>query len=332
MKFRTDFVTNSSDSSFLTFNIQNKKLFDFLKTLGIKIEGATNGELSDRMKITLPSGASTDIDGCNNWSYPYVGDFNSISAWVVGMLLYEIEDCDPQKEADEYSDFAKELIDILNNANITNLDWMMVESWSRDDLARQLSKIDDYDAEMESADIEHAYGFEGEIGPCEKISVTGGKKTRVSFSYSPWDDEEDEYDDREPEDCEDIKFVVTGKLKYFDNREELVEYIEDLGGCVTGSVTSSVDYLICNDADSKTSKTTKARELGVEIISELDFLKRFAEDLYDFDIEEEEDEEEITGDDLWEGLFDGDLFEKAEKKGLTSTVMEIWEDGHWIRQ
>lgn len=254
MKFRTDFVTNSSDSSFLTFNIQNKKLFEFFKSLGIKIKGTAKGKLSHRMEITLPSGASTDIDGFNRWTYPYVGDFCSISAWVVGLLLYEI---DYQKEADDYSEFAKELIGILNNANITNLDWKMVESWSRDDLAKQLSKLDEYDAEMESAEIEHAYGFEGDIGPCEKISVTDGKKTTVKFSY-----EQGEEDDRFPEDCEDVKFVITGKLKYFKNREELVEYIEDLGGSVTESISSSFDYLICNDPDSKTSKTLKARELG----------------------------------------------------------------------
>ena len=43
MKFRTDFVTNSSDSSFLTFNIKNKKLYDFLTKLGIKIENVKEG-------------------------------------------------------------------------------------------------------------------------------------------------------------------------------------------------------------------------------------------------------------------------------------------------
>lgn len=92
MKFRTDFVTNSSDSSFLTFNIQNKKLFDFLESLGIKVEGSKDGELTDRMIITLPSGERTGIDGVNNWLYPYVTDCNSISAWIVSMILWEVED------------------------------------------------------------------------------------------------------------------------------------------------------------------------------------------------------------------------------------------------
>ena len=62
-------------------------------------------------------------------------------------------------------------------------------------------------------------------------------------------------------DCENMKFVVTGKLKYYENRGELVEEIEDMGGSVTGSVSKNTDYLICNDKDSTSSKMKKAQEL-----------------------------------------------------------------------
>ena len=68
-------------------------------------------------------------------------------------------------------------------------------------------------------------------------------------------------------------FVVTGSLNYFANRNELKEQIEKRGGKVTGGVTGKTDYLINNDTASSSSKNKKAKELGIPIISEEDFLK-----------------------------------------------------------
>lgn len=68
-------------------------------------------------------------------------------------------------------------------------------------------------------------------------------------------------------------FVITGSVSRFANRNELKAVIEDKGGKVTGSVTSKTTYLINNDKQSASSKNKKAKELGVEIISEEDFLK-----------------------------------------------------------
>lgn len=73
-------------------------------------------------------------------------------------------------------------------------------------------------------------------------------------------------------------FVITGSLKQFGNRNELKNLIETKGGKVTGSVTSKTDYLINNDTMSSSSKNKKAKELGVEIISEQDFLDRFVKE------------------------------------------------------
>ena len=71
-------------------------------------------------------------------------------------------------------------------------------------------------------------------------------------------------------------FVITGSLEHFSNRNELKELIESKGGKVTGSVTSKTSYLINNDLLSGSSKNKKAKDLGVEIISEQDFLNRFS--------------------------------------------------------
>ena len=44
-------------------------------------------------------------------------------------------------------------------------------------------------------------------------------------------------------------------------------------GKATGSVTGKTSYLINNDTTSSSSKNRKARELGVPVISEEEFLK-----------------------------------------------------------
>lgn len=67
-------------------------------------------------------------------------------------------------------------------------------------------------------------------------------------------------------------FVVTGSLDHFDNRKQLKEEIEQMGGKVTGSVSKKTDYLINNDKMSQSSKNKKAMELNIPILSEEDFL------------------------------------------------------------
>ena len=72
-----------------------------------------------------------------------------------------------------------------------------------------------------------------------------------------------------------ITFVITGSVEHFPNRNAVKEYIEKRGGKVTGSVTSKTNYLINNDSLSNSSKNKKAKELGVEIITEEQFLDKW---------------------------------------------------------
>lgn len=68
-------------------------------------------------------------------------------------------------------------------------------------------------------------------------------------------------------------FVITGSVNHFTNRDELKAFIETLGGKTTGSVSAKTDYLINNDVASNSSKNKKARELGIPVISEEEFIK-----------------------------------------------------------
>ena len=72
-------------------------------------------------------------------------------------------------------------------------------------------------------------------------------------------------------------FVITGSVQRFANRNEVKALIEAKGGKVTGSVSSKTDYLINNNAESASSKNKKAKELGIPIISEEEFLSMIEE-------------------------------------------------------
>lgn len=72
---------------------------------------------------------------------------------------------------------------------------------------------------------------------------------------------------------EGMTFVITGSVEHFANRKELQEVIEARGGKAAGSVSAKTTYLINNDVASNSSKNKKARELGIPILSEEDFLK-----------------------------------------------------------
>lgn len=72
---------------------------------------------------------------------------------------------------------------------------------------------------------------------------------------------------------EGLTFVVTGKVEHFANRDELKAYIAKKGGKVAGSVSKKTDFLINNDVESTSGKNKKAKELGVPVISEDQFLE-----------------------------------------------------------
>jgi DNA ligase (NAD+) len=66
-----------------------------------------------------------------------------------------------------------------------------------------------------------------------------------------------------------MTFVLTGSLPTI-SRDEVSALIRDAGGNVTGSVSKNTDYLLAGEEAG--SKLDKAKELGVKILSEKEFL------------------------------------------------------------
>jgi len=83
---------------------------------------------------------------------------------------------------------------------------------------------------------------------------------------------QDQEDDT-PKTLEGMSVVITGSLTHFSNRKELQDLIEKAGGRAAGSVSAKTAYLVNNDITSTSGKNKKAKELGVPIVTEEEFLK-----------------------------------------------------------
>lgn len=86
-------------------------------------------------------------------------------------------------------------------------------------------------------------------------------------------------DDESPQTLSGMNFVITGSLEHYENRSALKDEIEAKGGKVTGSVTGRTTCLINNDNASQSTKNKKARELGVRIISEEEFIREYLQSM-----------------------------------------------------
>lgn len=78
-----------------------------------------------------------------------------------------------------------------------------------------------------------------------------------------------------------LTFVITGSLDGYKSRNDFKDDIEHRGGKVTGSVTGKTTALINNDAASSSAKNKKAKELGVEVLTEAEFVRRYLDSAQD---------------------------------------------------
>jgi DNA ligase (NAD+) len=69
-----------------------------------------------------------------------------------------------------------------------------------------------------------------------------------------------------------ISVCVTGSLQSM-GRKEFHDMVVDKGGIAKNSVVEGLTYLLTNDTSSGSAKNTKAKKLGVKVISEKDFFK-----------------------------------------------------------
>ena len=84
--------------------------------------------------------------------------------------------------------------------------------------------------------------------------------------------EESESKNKTANNLDGLNFVITGSLNEFENRDAAKAEIEKHGGKVVGSISSQTNFLVNNDVNSTSSKNTKAKSLGIPIISESELI------------------------------------------------------------
>lgn len=129
---------------------------------------------------------------------------------------------------------------------------------------KEVSEIKGYGEVMAKSFIEY-FKSEEDIKICNKLIEYLDIKYLADIS-------EDNYVDLK---AKGEVFVITGETVIYKNKKELGTFIESIGGEVGSSVTKSTTYLISNNKESITSKSKKAKSLGIPIISEEEFLELF---------------------------------------------------------
>ncbi len=72
-------------------------------------------------------------------------------------------------------------------------------------------------------------------------------------------------------------YVITGAVTHFKNRAELASFIEERGGHTASAVSAKTYALISDDPGSNSGKSKKARQLGIPVITEEEFLAQLGE-------------------------------------------------------
>lgn len=264
MKIRTDFVTNSSSSSFL-FEIKVKlktgktiKLSSYNdEDNGVEFNVYTSpkqwaqaksiDELVDMIK------KSTYMDW--NKSRPYFGS-NVRSAWFLGDIrklnsMEDIESITISGDEQNYKNYYR-----WYQYDLTTGEYLYKvkgESFEKDGSSG---------GDFYFTDTKTAKPYEQRVKTKRPSTVTSTMdENKVKDIVSGKSDV-----------IEGKTFVVTGKLLYFFSRNELKAFMEDNGAKLSETLNASTDYLITNDPDSGSSKNMKAQQLGTKIITEEDFL------------------------------------------------------------
>ena len=291
MKIRTDFVTNSSSSSFIAVKIRSKTIADYLEKRIDEIE-----ENSDPFFDISIDGENVTIEcDCELARFETPVELDHVICMLLKICRLETNDGKKEKDLTDSIEYLKWTSGISGlDGDDGRFDKDNYDSDVLEELLEEIAERNECSVEDVTDEMFEEYITDNCLDTTEEASFTFDKSTG-EFSYyyfdgmhreekrgdvskkanSSNDNDDADLGDEDWKTCEGLTFVITGKVHDFKTHDDFVEYVEFNGGRVSGSVSSKTDFLVNNDIDSVSSKNKKAKELGVPIITEDEFIDKF---------------------------------------------------------
>ncbi len=275
MKFRTGFVTNSSSySSLVIHKIESKELKNILEKHGIDIELLQSDEFTETLDVDFKLEAIYTsisdtliciLDG-------YCGSDITIDQNVIDDILQHKSDIDASASCIiQAGDVSNELDAFYFDKDVDEDEFWDDEFWENHDLEDSGISY----GEIRTLILENGKGRLVNEYYCEAVSNAVRKKCKKAMPKSSVHIIDNGVSVKTVL-IKDVflgkNFVISGELNRYSHESISLE-ISRLGGKVSDTVTKKTAYVITNHPNSDASELKQARELGINIISEDEYME-----------------------------------------------------------